>query len=750
MSEQAHYNVRQSASHAKSIGITQRATPLRFPWVGDLRVRFSDFQVNEIGKDGAVVHLRKIGLGGQEKQTTDAAPAHEADTPKQQQQEPAKNADANDANGANGADDAPQEKEIIEVPAEDVTALSNLAGEKFAQELVDLFREGQVEAPEKKKSVVSEPVDDKFKRGEIHQEIRRIFNSRIETTTDDAGAIVASYAAPTRRGKRGRGGRNRNRNRQDDQPIGEYLHFTLFKDNRDTMDAVNQIARILKVKPQVINYAGTKDRRASTVQRCSVRYTRDRSLAGINGKLWGITTGDYEYKSEPIHLGELLGNEFVITVKNCQIVGEDSTKPISEQVELMRSNVQSALDHMTEHGWINYFGHQRFGTHQIGTHEIGKLILGDNYEAAINAILAYDEEIAHKAETEGIPDEPAKRDEYNRHLACMLFRTEKDVDRAIEIMPRRFSAEVCVLRHLNRQGKQSRRDFVGALIHITRGLRSMYLHALQSYVWNHAASRRWELHGEKVIKGDLVIAETEAAPQISGQDQDGDDIVNPVADDDEDVPLRARPLTEEEAASGKYTIHDVVLPTPGYDVVYPDNEIGQFYAEFMGREENGGLDPHKMRRMRREFSLPGRYRKLMNRFLGTPAVEFKTYVSDEEQMHPTDLDLIRAARNNNNNNNNNKRSREEGDDARPSKVAKMDQADHESDAVTQTEETNKDAAAGNDKAEESAETANAQHTMEVDQPLKIAAVIKFQLGRSAYATVTLRELMGDPPESNTA
>ncbi|PTB67297.1 tRNA pseudouridine synthase D [Trichoderma citrinoviride] len=758
MSEQAHYNVRQSASHAKSIGITQRATPLRFPWVGDLRVRFSDFQVNEIGKDGAVVHLRKIGLNGQEKQTTDAAPAQEVDTSKQQQDSAGK-ADANDANGAK---DAPQEKEIIEIPAEDVTALSNLAGEKFAQELVDLFREGQVDASEKKKPVVSEPVDDKFKRGEIHQEIRRIFNSRIETSTDDAGAIVASYAAPTRRGKRGRGGRNRNRNKQDDQPIGEYLHFTLFKDNRDTMDAVNQIARILKVKPQVINYAGTKDRRASTVQRCSVRYTRDRSLAGINGKLWGITTGDYEYKAEPIHLGELLGNEFVITIKNCQIVGEACTKPISEQVELMRANVQSALDHMTEHGWINYFGHQRFGTHQIGTHEIGKLILGENYEAAINAILAYDEEIARKAETEGIPDEPAKRDEYNRHLACMLFKTEKDVDKAIEIMPRRFSAEVCVLRHLNRQGKQSRRDFVGALIHITRGLRSMYLHACQSHVWNHAASRRWELHGEKVVKGDLVIAETEATPQISGQDQDGDDIVNPVEDDD-DVPLRARPLTEEEAASGRYTIHDVVLPTPGYDVIYPDNEIGDFYVEFMGREENGGLDPHKMRRMRREFSLPGRYRKLMNKFLGTPAVEFKTYVSDEEQMHPTDLDLIRAARkasgndNSTNSNNNNKRSREEGDDARPSKVAKVEQEDQqESDAGTQTKETNNDAADNENKADEPATEAttgaNAE-AMEVDQqqPLKIAAVIKFQLGRSAYATVTLRELMGDPPESsNTA
>lgn len=29
--------------------------------------RFSDFQVNEIGKDGVVVHLRKIGLNGQNK-----------------------------------------------------------------------------------------------------------------------------------------------------------------------------------------------------------------------------------------------------------------------------------------------------------------------------------------------------------------------------------------------------------------------------------------------------------------------------------------------------------------------------------------------------------------------------------------------------------------------------------------------------------------------------------------------------------
>ncbi|KAG5935525.1 hypothetical protein E4U60_003111 [Claviceps pazoutovae] len=62
MAEQEHYNVRVGASHAKSLGITHRTTPLACSWTGDMRVRFSDFQVNEIGENGSVIHLRTIGL----------------------------------------------------------------------------------------------------------------------------------------------------------------------------------------------------------------------------------------------------------------------------------------------------------------------------------------------------------------------------------------------------------------------------------------------------------------------------------------------------------------------------------------------------------------------------------------------------------------------------------------------------------------------------------------------------------------
>ncbi|KAJ4268613.1 multisubstrate pseudouridine synthase 7 [Fusarium torreyae] len=745
MTEQSHHTARGTASYTRSIGISQCVTPLAISWTGEMRTRFSDFQVNEINEDGSVLHLQQVGLAGEEPPATEVKKESNGESAAKEVkfEETAQSTEKQPSTeNVTKTQPAAQPEPVNEVSAEDATILEGLTDQRFSQELIEVYKAGSGPDQDKRKSVTSEPMDDRTKRGQVHQEIRRIFKSRIDTNTTDSGAIIATLIPPRKANskKRGRGGRGGGGGGgRDEKPAGEYLHFTLFKENRDTMDAVNQISRFLKVKPQVIGYAGTKDRRASTVQRCSVRYMRPRNLAGINGRIWGVSTGDYDYSDKAIHLGQLLGNEFVIAIKGCEMIGEPTDEPIAQQVEKLRKNVDSALNHMNEHGWINYFGHQRFGTHEVGTHQVGQLILGDKYEEAVKSLLHYDADIAEKAEAGEIPDEPSKRDEYLRNQACMLFLTNKDVGRAIKIMPRRFSAENSIFRHLNRQGAQSRRDFIGSLVHITRGLRSMYLHAYQSYVWNHAASRRWELHGKSVIVGDLIIAPTESTPLVSGQDQDGDDIVNPV-EDDEDAPVRARPLTAEEAASGRYTIFDIVLPTPGYDVVYPENDIGEFYKEFMGRDENGSLDPHKMRRMRREFSLPGRYRKIMNRFLATPSVEVRAYSDDTEQMHPTDLDVIKATKGASR-----KRPREDIDSESTAKKAKVEDGASASAEVEMSEANGQDGQAEALLAEDST-AAPAETTSAVQEPTKLAVVVKFQLGRSAYATIALRELMGDPPE----
>ncbi|KGQ10326.1 Multisubstrate pseudouridine synthase 7 [Beauveria bassiana D1-5] len=668
MAEPARYHARARDSTGFLLGWRNESSVSSLTFgasTGELtHTGFSDFQVNEIGLDGEVVHLKTIGLTEEQKKAEGVTDKEESE---------AKPAETKPAEEESEKPKPPAK--VIEVAPEDVKILTDLAGEKFAQELVDMFREAQTADPEQRvKPISSDPIDEKHTRGQIHQEVRRIFQSRIDTSTDSSGGIVATAIRDRPRGKkRNRGGaqqRDNNRERKDNRPAAEYLHFTLYKDNRDTMDAVTQIARMIRSKPQSIGYAGTKDRRASTAQRCSIRYTHQRSLAGLNGNLWGITTGNYEYRDEGIHLGQLLGNEFVITLKNCKVVDEsggDSAKPLAEQLELLKSNVGTALEHMAAHGWINYFGHQRFGTHHIGTHEIGKLILGDKYEEALNALLTYDPELAAKYETAAAA---ARRKQQDQHGGA------------------RASPRVHAVPHRQGPPKGGQHD-------------AAPLRRRGSHVWNHAASMRWERHGSSVVAGDLVIADDDATPLHGGKDQDGDDIINPVADDDDGAPVRARPLTAEEAASGRYTIHDVVLPTPGYQVAYPENDIGAFYAEFMGRAENGGLDPRKMMRMRREFSLPGRYRKVMNRFLAPPSIEFRTYIDDKEQMHPTDLDVLKAAA---------EKTSDEGPAAKKTKV-------EEGEAAEPAEE-------------------------------KIAAIVKFQLGRSAYATVTLRELMGDMQEES--
>jgi len=54
----------------------------------------------------------------------------------------------------------------------------------------------------------------------------------------------------------------------------------------------------------------------------------------------------------------------------------------------------------------------------------------------------------------------------------------------------------------------------------------------------------------------------------------------------------------------------VVLPLPGTDVQYPQNQLAQFYKTLMAKD---GLDPHNMKQKHKDFSLKGAYRKILER-----------------------------------------------------------------------------------------------------------------------------------------
>ena len=64
-------------------------------------------------------------------------------------------------------------------------------------------------------------------------------------------------------------------------------------------------------------------------------------------------------------------------------------------------------------------------------------------------------------------------------------------------------------------------------------------------------------------------------------------------------------LEQSDIDEGSYTINDIVLPQPGFEMVYPDNSIKDFYK---GLLTANGMDINDLRRKQKDFSLPGKYR----------------------------------------------------------------------------------------------------------------------------------------------
>ncbi|KAL7976285.1 hypothetical protein Chor_002504 [Crotalus horridus] len=127
--------------------------------------------------------------------------------------------------------------------------------------------------------------------------------------------------------------------------------------------------------------------------------------------------------------------------------------------------------------------------------------------------------------------------------------------------------------------KYGLKNIVSAFNMITRNYRLMYIHSYQSYVWNNMVSERIEEYGLRAVPGDLVLKGGTA-------------------------------VHIEEGDVDNYTIHDVVMPLPGFDVIYPKHKIGESYKEMLVSDN---LDINNMKHKIRDYSLSGAYRKIIIR-----------------------------------------------------------------------------------------------------------------------------------------
>ncbi|KAL5111923.1 hypothetical protein TcWFU_004225 [Taenia crassiceps] len=503
--------------------------------------------------------------------------------------------------------------------------------------------------------------DDKNEREMFHKAIRLNYPSLVSKTIEmDNNRYILVTRGSLVKGKKAW---ERASNSLDPPKQTPFCHFVLYKEGKDTMQALHIVGRLLNISA--------------------------RRLSTLNPRLNGIKLGNFFYSADSIKLGELYGNRFSIVIRD--VVAEDGV-------------LHKAIQDWQKHGFINYFGLQRFGhCAEARTYDIGREIIRCNWEKAIDLIL-----------TPTSSDLPIVRQLKERYLKT------QDAKACGDDMPQ--CLEKTLLLGIARYGKT-----ISALQTLPRNLRQLYAHSYQSLVWNKVASRRiQELgvgEGDRALVGDLYFAD---CPSISKGLRSVDSSSEMCYDESFDQSSVAVPVseaagavsdvgggagmavgeTEFEAPKAPVTpaapsrvtecgerppIYQVVLPLPGYDVVFPDNNSGKWYTEIL-HEDSLKVDDfnHKIK----DFALPGSYRHLVVKPEDVH-YEIREYTDSQKPLVQSDYARMTA----------NEPAFAESGDSSPSKQEAAGDVDN------------------NEKCR--------------------ALVLEFTLPKAAYATMAIRELMKD-------
>jgi tRNA pseudouridine13 synthase len=352
-----------------------------------------------------------------------------------------------------------------------------------------------------------------------------------------------------------------------------------------------------RISSRDVSYAGTKDRRGITVQQLAIATKGGISIervAGLNkflGPAQSIYLGNFRYGQVGFGLGELAGNHFEIVLRN--------VKPVDGLcIENREEYVASLVERLSKVGFINYYGMQRFGQSQhCPTYRIGIAMLKNNWQEAIHLIMD-----PREGETDVIEE------------ARILWKVTKEYKKALELVPKRWVAERAILHfYSDTLPRKSSADYLGAFQCIPHELRLMYLHSFQSLVWNMVASYRVKTYGKQVIEGDFVFEET-TETELAKE-------------------TKIIEITKENRSS--FTIQDVVLPLPGYSILYP-SLLKDYYSNVI---ESFGLNLENFGKLSKavHITLAGSYRKLVclpRNF----AASFQTYTDPKGSLLLNDLD----------------------------------------------------------------------------------------------------------------
>lgn len=545
-----------------------------------MKARYADFLVHEVGLDGKTAKLTDIQV------------------PASSNRSESENTAKVEAN----RDDKPSGRKPYDWPALQSQLIDMIKDESVAENLVRVLQTHN-EKKEREEKYVTMPAMEKDQRRSVHEWVR---NSLPCARSDNADGRIRiwhckfekemsnykTFANPRKKKQRAMWPENR----------PDFLKFVLYKgmpevtlirlhnsfltnvcimpylietENLATNTATQEVSR--KGGKARIGFAGMKDKRGITAQFCTLYRTEPQQIASqANAKGGGNATtrgrsvvqvGNFEYVSQELRLGRLAGNRFDLVLRHVQTAaGSDCV-----QQELLTE----AAKEMKEKGFVNYFGTQRFGKYN-DTHKVGIAVLQGDYKKAVDIIM--------EPKPDDRPDASVGRKDWQSRFENgeSAKNEAESAKRVMKSLNRFMTAETSLMQSLSRKPM----DYKRAFNCIPKTLRTMFLHAVQSLIWNKAASYRVSsMDNDNIMVGDLVLGEGKGNAKI---------------------------VTQEDIDKNSYTLDDIVAPLIGKKSVLPENELGKYMKSEMESELGVAIDVFS-KIQAKDLAIYGDYRKIFCR-----------------------------------------------------------------------------------------------------------------------------------------
>ena len=317
--------------------------------------------------------------------------------------------------------------------------------------------------------------------------------------------------------------------------FGPFALYQLRKRGIGTPEAVQHICREWNLGFQQIAYGGLKDRHAETVQYVTIQKGPRRNL---HRGPW--TLRYLGQVARPFGPAQIQANRFRIVLRDFT---EPAARAALEEVEQVRRD-----------GVPNYFDDQRFGSVGADRQFVAKKLIDGDFEAALRLALVEPYEFDRAAQKE---EKRVLRERWGDWQAAKAGLARGHARSIVTYLADHPT------------------DFRGAIARLRADLKSLYLAAYQSHIWNRALTRWLELHcrPEQLAPVELRLG-----------------------------PVRfCRALSDEQLAA----FHTLQLPLPSARLkISPEDPIKAIIDEVLG-EEGMTLPQMKLKHFREPFFSKG-------------------------------------------------------------------------------------------------------------------------------------------------